>query len=871
MLATVALISAAHVVHPDGAVGQITYVAVTAGAAVAASIGARRQSGSRRFAWTCVALGVSFSALGDAYYYLMGLIQGSYSDLSVADAFWLASYVGIAVGLSTMIVGNGSRRVDVDGLIDIGSFVVLAVIVVTQLSVVRDTLSDTSFPIFSRLVWSAYPVLDAALLGVVTQAIVSKRLRNVNGLFLSLGVALWLVADFASLLIVDKTTVTRWLDVGWMIGAVCIAASAWPSATQRAQSSDALAVRRVSDARIAITLLPLLVPGVIEIWALHQGHDPSAVPLFFASVVLVGLAFARSTRLVKSRNRQEVALERKTWFYTALAENSSDAVVVVDKSGRILNEAPNLAAMLGRTGEVTTGMDGIELLQLVDRDASLAALDRWSQTTLVVDETEVRATNLDGSERWFGIRAANLSDDPVVGGIVINLRDITDRKRAEDELSHNALHDSLTGLANRALFHDRLEHALDRTSRTGSEVAVVYLDLDGFKVVNDSRGHESGDVVLREVAARLTSGVRNIDTVSRHGGDEFAILVEESAHAVDEARTVADRVLKSLTLPFTVDGQSVVLSASIGIAIGDVSCTASSMMRDADLAMYKAKTTGRAHWAMYEPSMRTDALEQLELENDLRQALDRHQFRLMYQPIIELQTNVVVGFEALIRWDHPTLGLIEPDAFIPIAERNGTIVTIGKWVLDEACRTAAGWRDAYSASRLTMAVNLSVRQIATPELVDHVANALDRWGLEPSSLVLEMTESVLVQDAAVATQRLEELRALGVRLAIDDFGTGYSSLSYLRQFPIDILKIDRSFTNTITDDSLAPAIVRGLLDLAKTLRIETVAEGIELDIQRDSLRDQHCDFGQGFLFAKPLSLADASEVVAGIATPVQAR
>jgi EAL domain-containing protein (putative c-di-GMP-specific phosphodiesterase class I) len=198
-------------------------------------------------------------------------------------------------------------------------------------------------------------------------------------------------------------------------------------------------------------------------------------------------------------------------------------------------------------------------------------------------------------------------------------------------------------------------------------------------------------------------------------------------------------------------------------------------------------------------------------------------------------------------------------------------VTIGKWVPDEACRTAAGWRDAYSASRLTMAVNLSVRQIATPELVDHVANALDRWGLEPSSLVLEMTESVLVQDAAVATQRLEELRALGVRLAIDDFGTGYSSLSYLRQFPIDILKIDRSFTNTITDDSLAPAIVRGLLDLAKTLRIETVAEGIELDIQRDSLRDQHCDFGQGFLFAKPLSLADASEVVAGIATPVQAR
>lgn len=396
-LTLVALICAAHLVRPDGAAGQITFLAVTVGAAVAASIGARRQTGSRRFAWTCVALGVSFSAIGDAIYYLMGLIQGSFSDLSIADAFWLASYVGIAVGLSTMIVGHGSRRVDVDGLIDIGSFVVLAVIVVTQLSVVRDTLRDTSFPIFSRVVWTAYPMLDAALLGVVTQAMVSKRLRNLNGLFLSLGVALWLVADFASLLIVDKTTVTRWLDIGWMVGAASIAVAAWPSRARRAPPGDALAVHRVTDARIAITLLPLLVPGLIEIWALRQGHDPSAVPLFAATVVLVGLAFARSTRLVKSRNRQEEALERKTWFYTALAENSSDAVIVVDKVGRILNEAPNLAAMLGRAGEATTGMDGIGLLQLADRDAALAALDRWSQTSGVVAETEVRATNVDGS------------------------------------------------------------------------------------------------------------------------------------------------------------------------------------------------------------------------------------------------------------------------------------------------------------------------------------------------------------------------------------------------------------------------------------------------------------------------------------------
>ncbi|MGZ4761176.1 MAG: putative bifunctional diguanylate cyclase/phosphodiesterase, partial [Ilumatobacteraceae bacterium] len=262
--------------------------------------------------------------------------------------------------------------------------------------------------------------------------------------------------------------------------------------------------------------------------------------------------------------------------------------------------------------------------------------------------------------------------------------------------------------------------------------------------------------------------------------------------------------------------------------------------------------------------------QQLELENDLRMALEKHQFRLMYQPVIELQTNMVVGFEALIRWDHPTIGVIDPDAFIHIAEGNGTIVAIGKWVLEEACRTAAKWQSTYPHSQLTMAVNLSARQIATPDLVDHVAKALEESGLPPSSLVLEMTESVLVQDAAVAAERLGELRGLGVRLAIDDFGTGYSSLSYLRQFPIDILKIDKSFTETITDKSLTPAIVRGLLDLAKTLRIATVAEGIEFDVQRDSLRDQHCDYGQGFLFARPLNIDDASALIAELRPSVPA-
>jgi diguanylate cyclase (GGDEF)-like protein/PAS domain S-box-containing protein len=857
---SVAGVCGAHVLYPDGFFGNSTYLSVTSGAALVAWIGANRQPSPRRFAWWCVAAGVTSSAVGDAIYYVRGLINGVLPNVSVADVFWLTAYVALAVGLSSLIVGgHGLRRVDIDGLIDICSFAVLAVLIVTQFGAVREIVTDTSFSISTRVIWTAYPVLDAALLGVVAHAIVSRRLRGLSGIFLSCGVGLWLTSDFTSLLLGDASGIHRWLDLGWMLGAMGLGISTWPwlaSATQKEPH-----VARVTNGRLVITLLPLLVPGVIEIWELTKGRDPNPTLLFAATLALVSLAFIRSSRLVKARNRQEAALEHSTRFYAALAENSSDAVIVIDHDGRILNEAPNLATMLGQPGAATTGMDAIGLLRPYDQEGARSVVARWWLTTGVIADAEVLATQLDGSARWFGVRAANLSNDPAIAGMVINLRDITDRKRAERALSHSAFHDSVTGLANRALFNDRLEHALDRTARTGLGVAVVYLDLDGFKMVNDSRGHEAGDQVLREVASRLTSAVRTLDTVSRLGGDEFAILIEESIRVLDEAETVAERVLQSLTAPFMVGGQQIVLSASIGIAIGDISCTASSMMRDADVAMYKAKTAGKARWALYEPEMRTAALDRLELESDLHQVLDEHQLRLVYQPIVELQSDKVVGFEALLRWDHPTRGVIQPDAFIPIAESSGTIVAIGRWVLEEACRTAASWRHKFPSRKLTMAVNLSARQLAAPDIVSDVANALVKSGFAASSLILEMTESVLVQDADTATRRLEALRALGVRLAIDDFGTGYSSLSYLRQFPIDILKIDKSFTDTIVERAQVPPIVHGLLELAKTLNMTTVAEGIEFEVQRDNLRDQHCEYGQGFLFSIPLDLADAGKLL----------
>lgn len=861
-LTFVACTAVADIVQPSGNVGQTTYLIATVGAAVLALFGARRQPACNRFPWTWVAVGVTLSAIGDCIYYVILMIQGSPPNVSIADACYLSSYVALAIGLSSLVVGGrGVRRADLDGLIDIGSFGILAVLIVTRVGSVRDIISDTGYTIAERTIWTAYPILDAALLAVIAHALFGRRLRG-RGFFLTCGVGLWLMADFISLLIADGTVISAWSDLGWMLGALALAASAWPKTST--VPGEQVEAPRVTDARLIITFLPLLVPGAIEIWELAKGHDTNPIPLFGATFALVALAFIRSMRLVKSRNRHEAELARSTHYFAALADNSSDAVVVVDRNGRVLSDSPNLAEMLGRAGRSTIGLDAIKLLDPADRERARRALSQWWVTTGSIADGEVHVTPAGGGDRWFGVRAANLSNDPVVGGLVVNLRDITDRKRAEDELSHNAFHDSLTGLANRELFHDRLEHALLRTARTGDEVAVVYLDLDGFKMVNDTTGHEAGDRVLIELSRRLVEMVRTCDTVARLGGDEFAVLIEEGHRAVEEAETVAERVLQSLTVPFTVDMQQVVLSASIGITVGDLTCTASSMMREADVAMYRSKSTGKGRWSLYEPGMGVAALRRLELESDLRLALAEQQFRLCYQPIIDLEMSQVIGFEALLRWEHPTHGTILPDVFIPIAEASGTIVPIGRWVLDEACRTAARWRQRYPMTVLTMAVNLSAKQIATPEIVQHVASALAESTFPPESLVLELTESVLMQDADTAARRLHELRSLGVRLAIDDFGTGYSSLSYLRQFPIDILKIDRSFTSTITDKSKAPAIVRGLLDLAKTLHMETIAEGIELDVQLDSLRDQQCGYGQGFLFSKPLDAAAADALVAEI-------
>ena len=425
--------------------------------------------------------------------------------------------------------------------------------------------------------------------------------------------------------------------------------------------------------------------------------------------------------------------------------------------------------------------------------------------------------------------------------------------RLVEQISHQALHDALTGLPNRTLALDRVESMLARSRRNRMPVAALFIDLDGFKDINDTQGHAVGDQLLQAVAIRLSSAVRDSDTVARLGGDEFVVLTDGEPFAIGP-ELVAERLLAVLNEPYLLDGvaSEVRVTASIGIAVGD-RATAGELLRDADLALYRAKGAGKSCYRMFAQEMQTAVRDRVQLENDLGAAVTHDEFFLMYQPIFDLRASAVIGVEALLRWRHPTRGLVMPDDFIPVMEETGMIVGVGRWVLQQACLQARSWHDA--GHRIDMSVNLSLRQLESDRLVDDVHMALAAAGLDPASLILEITETSIMRDVPNTVRRLEAIKKLGVRIAIDDFGTGYSSLAYLQQFPVDAIKIDRAFISGIAESSEATALLRTLIQLGKTLGLSTLAEGIEDNGQYAALRNEDCENGQGFLLARPLDAA----------------
>ena len=442
--------------------------------------------------------------------------------------------------------------------------------------------------------------------------------------------------------------------------------------------------------------------------------------------------------------------------------------------------------------------------------------------------------------------------------------DITERKKMEQQLLHDALHDTLTGLPNRALFMDRLEQELKRTKTQSNYLfAVLFLDLDRFKVVNDSMGHLVGDKLLMEIARRLENCVRPTDTVARLGGDEFTILLENISD-IEIATKVAEKIYHSLTIPFSLENYELFTTASIGIALSSHGYDKpEDILRDADLTMYSAKERGKARYEVFDRSMHTRAIERLHLENDLRRGIEREEFAVYYQPITSLSTGRISGFEALARWHHPERGFISPMEFIPVAEETGLIIPLGSWLLEEACRQLRTWQIQYPEHPLIkISVNLSGKQLRESNLIEQIDRILTRTQLSPVSLKLEITESILMENLEAVTQTLLKLRKRKIQLSIDDFGTGYSSLAYLHRFPVDTLKIDRSFVNEIKSGQENSAIVKAIVTLAHMLNMDVIAEGIETTAQLDRLKLLKCEHGQGYFFSKPLSREEAEKLIA---------
>ena len=604
----------------------------------------------------------------------------------------------------------------------------------------------------------------------------------------------------------------------------------------------------------------LLVVVARDLWEQAIGG------LMIGTVVLTMLVVARQVVAVRENVRLlgAQALQQSEARFRALAQHSSDVIVIVDADANIQYHTPSLRQVFGYGSD---DLRTLQLLDLVHPDDRAHAQAFFAQTLArpgVSPPVEWRMRHVDGSWRYAETLGNNLLDDPNVGGVVLNTRDVSERKGLEQQLAHQAFHDALTRLPNRALFMDRLEHALVRAERHHQHVAVLFLDLDNFKFVNDSLGHAAGDDLLIEVAQRLRQCVRPHDTLARLGGDEFTILLE-AVHDEYVAESMAQRIWNALQTPFTIDGQVVFTSASIGIALSTAACCgADALLRAADIAMYRAKVGGKAHAMVFDESMTADARQRLALETDLQHALEHGELFLAYQPLVHLASQHAVGAEALVRWQHPTRGIIPPNVFIPLAEETGLILPLGRWVIAEACQQARSWHVADPASPPCVSVHLSARQFRHPGLAGDVAAILRETGLPAHRLTMEITESMLMAQEETTLRSLTALKQLGVKLAIDDFGTGYSSLAYLKRFPIDILKIDRSFMERIEHDAGDGAIVHTIVTLAKTLNLTVTGEGIETEAQLAHLQALDCDVGQGYLFAKPLP---ALEIAAMFAVP----
>jgi diguanylate cyclase (GGDEF)-like protein/PAS domain S-box-containing protein len=562
----------------------------------------------------------------------------------------------------------------------------------------------------------------------------------------------------------------------------------------------------------------------------------------------------RVRRAEAIRSIQEGVLRQSEQRFRSLVQRASDMITVFSPDGTILYDSPAVERILGWTSAEREGTSIWDTIHPEDRPMLEEVKARILASPGASETVEFRRRDAAGGWRWVESTGTNMLDEPTIGGVVTNYRIVDDRKAYEGQLLTQALHDPLTSLANRDLFRDRVEHLLARRNRSDGKSAVFFLDLDDFKTVNDGLGHAAGDALLIEVGKRISGVVREGDTVARLGGDEFAVL----ADAIDEAsgwhERLAHRMLGAMGLPFEVSGRLIFVRASIGIMLDDGTMSdADEFLRAADVAMYTAKAHGKGRYELFDAGMQMGILDRVTIEADLREGIAQRQFEVHYQPIVSLADGTLAGAEALVRWRHPDKGLLPPVEFIGVAEETGLIVPLGNLVLEQACGQLAEWRDGGAIGPdFSMSINVSVRQLQAPGLAEELMRLINDLSIDPGQLVLEITETALVNDIDLVEARIFELKATGVRIAIDDFGTGYSSLVHLRRFPIDVLKIDKSFIDGVTRGSEDSAITHAILKMADAFGIKTVAEGVERAEQQTKLRRMGCKLAQGFLFGHPV-------------------
>jgi diguanylate cyclase (GGDEF)-like protein/PAS domain S-box-containing protein len=657
-----------------------------------------------------------------------------------------------------------------------------------------------------------------------------------------------------------------WVAAMWMVGPLAVAvvlATPEMRAVMRAPAEVGVASWSQLVALLVVSVGALAV--LVLAAALAIDSVGSRVAVCVAAGLVLVLAVFESRRLateildyVDSRGAERLG---------AMVEHSTDVVLLSDARGIVSYASPGLLATFGREPAELVGQPVLSLLSVDERDLrehEFAGLVTAESGTKI--EFESDAVHANGHIRRVTAVVANLLGNEAVRGVITTLRDVTDQRNLERQLSHRAFHDELTGLANRALFLDRMDHALRVTRSEADPVVVLFVDLDDFKTVNDSLGHASGDQVLQAVAARIRRAAGTGDTAARLGGDEFALLLEDRG-GIDRAINVAEALLSELADPVRIGDHEVAVLASVGVAVAAPGMSTSSLLRDADVAMYEAKRAGKGQIRIFDPAMRLVASKLLAYRGQLGAALDNKQLRLVYMPYVDLRSGQVTGAEALVRWHHPEFGEIPAGEFIPIAERTGVIVPMGYWILEQGLAHAARWR---SSHRLYVSFNISPVQLRQPEFVDTLMGLVERHGVDPPLVVLEVTETVLADESQRMRDTFERLSRFGVRFAVDDFGSGTASLNYIQRYPVNFIKIDSQAiaASDVNIDGAGPSLTRVILQMAESLRVVTVAEGVETSSQLHQLRHWGCDLGQGYLLSHPL---EADEIASRFGTVRPAR